>query len=109
MTSTIRLFFKIGKGTLAPWNPTQKLVIQGPYKYCRNPMITGVLSILFAEALWFNNSIIMVWMLLFFVISTLYFFYKEEPDLQKRFGSAYTQYKKHVPRWIPKLKPYTHE
>lgn len=106
MISTIHLFKTIGKGTLAPWNPTQKLVIQGPYKYCRNPMITGVLCILIAEALWFNSLLLLIWMLMFFIISSIYFVVKEEPDLVKRFGNDYVDYKKKVPRWIPKLKPY---
>src|SRR5688572_6475374 len=48
---TVFLFKTIGKGTLAPWSPKQKLVISGPYQYCRNPMITGVLFILLGEAL----------------------------------------------------------
>src|SRR4030095_4204573 len=44
--SCVYLFWAFGKGTLAPWTPTQKLIIRGPYKYCRNPMISGVLFIL---------------------------------------------------------------
>src|SRR5688572_5891716 len=40
---SIILFNNIAKGTLAPWSPKQKLVVEGPYRYCRNPMITGVL------------------------------------------------------------------
>src|SRR5687767_11483236 len=43
---TVLLFARIGKGTLAPWSPKQKLIVAGPYKYCRNPMISGVLFIL---------------------------------------------------------------
>lgn len=42
MSWTIFLLFYIGKGSLAPWNPTQKLVTSGPYAYVRNPMLTGV-------------------------------------------------------------------
>jgi protein-S-isoprenylcysteine O-methyltransferase Ste14 len=47
---TIRLFKKIGKGTLAPWNPTNKLVIEGVYGYVRNPMISGVSSMILGES-----------------------------------------------------------
>ena len=46
MVATIRLFVTVGKGTLAPWNPTQKLVVQGVYRHVRNPMISGVMFIL---------------------------------------------------------------
>lgn len=48
---TIRLFHNIGKGTLAPWNPPKKLIVIGPYKYIRNPMISAVLSMLIGEAI----------------------------------------------------------
>src|SRR5262245_61800687 len=50
MVATIRLFVTVGKGTLAPWNPTQRLVVQGVYRRVRNPMISGVFCILLGEA-----------------------------------------------------------
>lgn len=103
---TISLFGRFGKGTLAPWNPTQKLVVVGPYRYCRNPMITGVFFILVGEAGFFNSVDILRWAGLFFIINTIYFIVKEEPDLEKRFGEEYRTYKQNVPRWIPKLRPY---
>ena len=103
---TISLFGRFGKGTLAPWSPTQKLVVIGPYRYCRNPMITGVLAILLGEAGFLNSVEILRWAGLFFIINTVYFIIKEEPDLEKRFGEEYRIYKQNVPRWIPKLRPY---
>lgn len=106
LVSTIKLFDKKGKGTLAPWAPTKKLVIAGAYKYVRNPMISGVICILISEALIFNAFSILVEALLIFIINTIYFKLKEEPDLEKRFGSEYVEYKKNVPMWIPKSKPY---
>ena len=51
MTLCISSFIRIGKGTLAPWSPTKKLVIKGLYRYVRNPMILGVLIVLLGEAL----------------------------------------------------------
>ncbi|MCO4294326.1 isoprenylcysteine carboxylmethyltransferase family protein [Solitalea sp. MAHUQ-68] len=106
---TVFLFKLLGKGTLAPWQPTQKLIVAGPYRYCRNPMITGVFFILIGEAFLFHSLSIIYWSGLFFVINTVYFVLKEEPDLYKRFGDEYARYKLHVPRWIPRLKPYTHQ
>jgi len=104
--STVYLFRTFGRGTLAPWTPTQKLVIRGPYQYCRNPMITGVFFILLAETLFLNSTNILICAGTFFLINTIYFLLKEEPDLYKRFGDEYLNYKKHVPRWIPNLTPY---
>lgn len=103
---TVFLFKTIGKGTLAPWSEKQKLVVEGPYRYCRNPMISGVLFILIGEALFFHSRSIFVWAILFFIINTTYFLISEEPALRKRFGKDYEQYKQHVPRWIPRLRPY---
>lgn len=103
---TVHLFRTIGKGTLAPWTPTQKLVIRGPYQYCRNPMITGVFFILLGEVLFLNSTNILVVAATFFLVNTVYFILKEEPDLHKRFGKDYEDYKQHVPRWVPRLTPY---
>lgn len=103
---TVYLFRTFGKGTLAPWSPTQELVVEGPYKYCRNPMITGVFFILSGETLLLNSSAILICAVVFLLVNTIYFILKEEPDLYKRFGEEYLNYKKKVPRWIPNFTPY---
>ena len=82
---SIVLFVKIGNGTLAPWNPTKKLVIKSLYRYMRNPMILGVFFILLAESFLFNSSYLLVWSLIFLFVNHLYFILKEEPELLKRF------------------------
>lgn len=104
---TITLFGLFGNGTLAPWSPTQKLVIVGPYRYCRNPMISGVFFILIGESLFFHSTSILTWAGLFFCINTTYFLLAEEPSLERRFGEEYREYKRHVGRWIPRLRPYS--
>lgn len=53
--ATISIISSVGKGTLAPWRSTQKLVIQGPYAHVRNPMITGVLTTLLGESFLFAS------------------------------------------------------
>lgn len=103
---TIKLFATIGKGTLAPWAPTQKLIIEGPYKYVRNPMITGVLLILAGEVVFLYSKELLCWAVFFFILNAIYFPLSEEKGLLKRFGCEYKEYKKHVPRWIPRLTPY---
>ena len=100
----LRLFMKKGKGTLAPWNPTQKLIVEGPYSYVRNPMISGVLLMLLSEALVFNRGALFLWVAFFFVLNNIYFRFKEEPDLIKRFGNDYLAYRSKVPRWIPRFR-----
>lgn len=103
---TTFLFWQYAQGTLAPWQPTQKLVIRGPYRYCRNPMITGVVIMLAGEALFFNALAILLWACFFFGMNTVYFILKEEPAMLARFGESYAEYKKQVPRWVPRLRAY---
>lgn len=100
---TMLLFANVGKGTLAPWNPTKKLVIVGPYAHVRNPMLSGVITMIFGEALLFSSLGVFIWGLLFFCINTVYFIYSEEPGLERRFGKDYLDYKRNVPRWIPRV------
>jgi protein-S-isoprenylcysteine O-methyltransferase Ste14 len=106
MIQTVSLFFSKGKGTPAPWDPPKKLVVRGPYRNVRNPMITGVLVFLLAEAMFFRSWPIAVWMFLFFMGNSVYFPLIEEKGLEKRFGDAYVVYCQNVPRWIPRLKPW---
>src|SRR5215813_608151 len=103
MVLTISSFIRIGRGTLAPWSPTKKLVIKGLYRYVRNPMILGVLTVLLGEALIVRSESILIWAGVFFIINTIYFIVYEEPNLEQRFGDDYREYKKHVSRWLPRL------
>ncbi len=103
---SVVLFSKTGKGTPAPWEPPRRLVISGPYRYVRNPMITGVMLMLSAEAMLFHSWPIAIWTMVFFIGNAIYFPFSEEKGLEKRFGDEYRVYKAHVPRWIPRLQPW---
>jgi len=103
---TIRMFSTEGKGTLAPWDPPRKLVVRGIYRYVRNPMISGVLSILAGEAIFFGSIAIFKWFVFFAVLNAIYMPMWEERGLAARFGQDYLSYKNHVPRWIPRLTPW---
>lgn len=100
---TMHLFIRIGRGTPAPWDPPNKLVLAGPYLRVRNPMISGVFFILLGEALCFQSWAIFRWFVLFVIINLTYIPLLEEPSLQERFGEEYREYKRNVPRWIPRL------
>ena len=100
---------KGGGGTPAPWQPIQNLIILGPYRYVRNPMLSGVNLFLVAEALALQSLPVFIWGIVFVVLNTIYFVKLEEPELEKRYGAAYTRYKNGVPRWIPRLTPYQGE
>ena len=76
----------------------------GPYRYVRNPMISGVAVMLLGEALFHGSWVIGIWFGVFVYINHVYCILSEEPGLEKRFGESYRAYKKEVPRWIPRLR-----
>ena len=103
---TVRLFATAGEGTPAPWAPPRKLVVRGPYRHVRNPMLAAVNVMLAAEALLFGSWYIALWMAVFFALNTTYFMRSEEPALEERFGESYRLYKASVPRWVPRWRPW---
>ncbi|HXV32690.1 MAG TPA: isoprenylcysteine carboxylmethyltransferase family protein [Gaiellaceae bacterium] len=103
---TVALFARVGRGTLAPWDPTSRLVVAGPYRHVRNPMISGVLAIVLGEAALFGSWALLVWFAAVFAVNAAYFPLVEEPGLRKRFGADYDAYKANVPRWLPRLRPW---
>ena len=106
MVRTNRLFATVGKGTLAPWNPPQKLVVRGVYRHVRNPMITGVCCILLGEAIFFGSLPLLGLFGFGLILNLIYIPLFEEPGLVKRFGDDYLLYKRNVPRWVPRLTPW---
>ncbi|HEX9607452.1 MAG TPA: isoprenylcysteine carboxylmethyltransferase family protein [Gemmatimonadaceae bacterium] len=102
----VSLFARVGEGTLAPWDPTRRLVAVGPYRYLRNPMITGVVTMLLGETLFLGSRVIGIWAATFIAVNQIYFVISEEPGLERRFGAAYIEYKSAVPRWIPRARPW---
>ncbi len=107
MIWTVRMFHTIGKGTPAPWDPPTRLIVRGPYRHVRNPMITGVLFMLLAEAAFLRAWPLVAWAGAFFALNAIYFLFSEEPGLARRFGDNYRAYKAGVPRWIPRLRPWS--
>jgi protein-S-isoprenylcysteine O-methyltransferase Ste14 len=106
MVRTVRLFVRRGKGTPAPWDPPRRLVVEGVYRRVRNPMISGVICVLLAEALLFRSPPLGLWAAVFVAANMIYIPIFEEPGLERRFGEAYGAYKANVPRWIPRLRPW---
>ena len=102
----VALFARIGQRTLPPWDPTRRLVAVGPYRYMRNPMITGVALLLAGQALWSESWKLATWLAVLVAVNHVYFLAIEEPGLVARFGQAYRDYAAHVPRWIPRRTPY---
>ena len=94
-----------GRGTLAPVDPPKALVVQGLYRYVRNPMYVGVLLILFGEAWLFDSRKLLFYALGCFVVVHAFVLLYEEPHLRRKFGDAYVRYCETVNRWFPGRPP----
>ena len=103
---TIALFVRVGRGTLAPWDPTSTLVVQGPYRHVRNPMISGVLFLLLGEAVLLGSWPLLVWFAAVAGVNAVYLPFVEEPGLVSRYGAEYERYRAGVPRWLPRLRAW---
>jgi protein-S-isoprenylcysteine O-methyltransferase Ste14 len=97
-------FFRT-KGTPVPVNPPPVLVTDGPYAYSRNPMMTGLFLVMIGIGI-FTGSVTLTFIMtpLFVLVSVLEFKYIEEPELAKRFGRAYTEYRERTPVIIPRIR-----
>jgi len=104
--ASLRRFAADGRGTLAPWDPPRRFVVRGPYQYVRNPMISGVILILAGEALALRSPPLGLWAAGFALLNMVYIPFVEEPQLERRFGEAYRQYRRQVRRFVPRLTPW---
>jgi protein-S-isoprenylcysteine O-methyltransferase Ste14 len=105
-TASVWRFASEGKGTLAPWDPPRLFVVRGPYRFVRNPMISGVILILFGEAAALRSTHHAVWAVFFLAVNLCYIPLVEEPQLERRFGDPYLEYRRRVRRFIPRLRPW---
>jgi len=103
---SVSRFIFVGRGTLIPVVPTDRLVVSGFYRYVRNPMYVGVMLALAGESILFWNMGILIEALLAFIGFNLFIRLHEEPSLIRRHADEYLRYKKNVPRWLPRLTPW---
>ncbi|WP_419941224.1 methyltransferase family protein [Candidatus Palauibacter sp.] len=95
-------FVVAGKGTPAPIDQPKRLVIRGLYRYSRNPMYVGVLSVIAGWAVLFGAGILAAYAAAWFVIFSLFVRFYEEPHLTRKFGDEYAAYRERVGRWFPR-------
>lgn len=93
-----------GRGTLAPFDPPRRLVTGRLYRRVRNPMYLAVVTALCGEALMFGSFALLVYAgsaaLFYHLLVVVY----EEPSLHRRFGRPYDDYRRQVPRWLPRTR-----
>ena len=97
-------FLVNGKGTPAPIDPPQELVVVGLYRFVRNPMYVAGLVTLFGWILWSPSMPLIIAPCLFFTAAHLFVTFYEEPTLKRKFGATYEEYQRQVPRWFPKFR-----
>ena len=96
-------FASIGRGTPAPFDPPRRLVIQGPYRFVRNPMYIGAGLALAGAALFYESLPLLGYAGLFFLATHLFVVCYEEPTLRRTFGEEYEAYCRQVRRWGPSV------
>ncbi|MBI2403632.1 MAG: isoprenylcysteine carboxylmethyltransferase family protein [Gemmatimonadetes bacterium] len=102
-------FALVGRGTPAPFDPPRRLVVEGPYRFVRNPLYVGAGLALTGAALFFESLPLAGFTGGFFLITHLFVLWYEEPTLRRSFGEAYDAYCRQVRRWWPRLSPYREE
>lgn len=101
LVSCVREFYVVGLGTLAPSAPPKYLVVTGPYRYCRNPMYLGVDLVLFAWAVLYGSTRLLLYATCVSVAFHLRVVLVEEPRAARIFGDRWSAYRGRTPRWLP--------
>jgi protein-S-isoprenylcysteine O-methyltransferase Ste14 len=99
-------FVREGRGTPAPVAPTKELVVGGLYRYVRNPMYVAVAAMIAGQVLIFRSGPVLVWLVVFLVAVVSFVTWYEEPTLSRTYGESYERYRRAVPGWWPRLRPW---
>jgi protein-S-isoprenylcysteine O-methyltransferase Ste14 len=97
-----------GLGTPAPIDPPRVLVVNGMYRYVRNPMYFGMALLLIGEWLVWGSNLrgALEYILCFAVAVTLFVILCEEPALRRKFPNDYAEYSRNVPRFLARIRPW---
>jgi protein-S-isoprenylcysteine O-methyltransferase Ste14 len=98
-----------GLGTPAPVAPPRQLVVTGLYRFVRNPMYLAVVAAILGQGLLFGNTRLCLYGLGVWAACHLFVILYEEPKLRGSFGSEYQRFSEHVPRWVPRVRPWQEE
>jgi protein-S-isoprenylcysteine O-methyltransferase Ste14 len=104
--ATFARFVLEGRGTPAPVAPTEELVVGGLYRYVRNPMYVAVDTTIIGQALLLGRPALLIYAAAFWALVASFVHGYEEPTLSERFGAQYDAYRRAVPAWVPRLRPW---
>jgi protein-S-isoprenylcysteine O-methyltransferase Ste14 len=97
-------FAAFGRGTPAPIDAPKRFVARGLYRFTRNPMYVGVLTVILGWAVLFQAKVLVIYMLVVGLCFHLFVVLYEEPHLRRLFGKEYDDYWARVGRWLPNLR-----
>jgi protein-S-isoprenylcysteine O-methyltransferase Ste14 len=100
LETTARFAFQ-GRGTPAPWAPPERFVERGSYRFVRSPMYLGVLLLVVGQGLLLGREVLYLWAAGAWLMFTAFLVLYEEPQLRRRFGDDYDDYRRRVRRWLP--------
>jgi protein-S-isoprenylcysteine O-methyltransferase Ste14 len=106
LLDSFRRFAVEGLGTPAPVFPTRHLVISGLYRHVRNPMYVAVTALIVGQGLLFGSIALLEYGVAVWAAFFLFVLGYEEPTLRAQFGREYEEFCEHVPRWIPRVRPW---
>ena len=101
---SVYMQFTVGRGTPAPVMPTQRLVVQGPYGYCRNPMALGTIVLYLGVAILIGSPSAVGLVALGAAMLLTYIRLVEEREMEARFGQEYREYRRRTPFLIPRFR-----
>jgi protein-S-isoprenylcysteine O-methyltransferase Ste14 len=106
LVSAFVRFVTEGIGTPAPVAPTARLVMGGLYRFVRNPMYLAVLGAIVGQALLFGRPALLGYGVIVAIAFVVFVRFYEEPTLLRTFGDEYEEYRRAVPGWWPRLRPW---
>jgi protein-S-isoprenylcysteine O-methyltransferase Ste14 len=109
LLDAFRRFVVEGLGTPAPVAPTAHLVVGGIYRHVRNPMYLAVAATIVGQALLLGSLALLVYAGAFLLVTATFVRLYEEPTLHRQFGAEYDDYRRAVPGWWPRVRPWRPE
>jgi protein-S-isoprenylcysteine O-methyltransferase Ste14 len=109
LIALVRAFVRFvveGFGTPAPVAAPEHLVVGGVYRYVRNPMYVAVLAAIVGQSLLLGQLGLLLYAGVAWVAVAAFVRFYEEPTLTRRFGAEYEAYRRAVPAWLPRLRPW---
>jgi protein-S-isoprenylcysteine O-methyltransferase Ste14 len=95
-----------GFGTPAPVAAPERLVVGGVYRYVRNPMYVAILAAIVGQTLLLGRLGLLLYAAVAWLVVAAFVRFYEEPTLTRRFGADYEAYRRAVPAWWPRLRPW---